>query len=456
MSVKLLKHGLFSHGRMIIKMGNKKVYDVIIIGAGAAGLFFAKTLKTDKFLILEKGAPLQRRKCFGKNKCKNCKVCSIVYGVGGAGLFSDGKLNFSMEIGGKPSKVFSKKNYQKIQKEFINEFKFRISKIKEKQINDFNKKYGKTQKCKFIGVPQTHIGSDKLPALINSLMNRFADSIICPVEVKKVSKGEYFCVQTSRGSFFSRNVIVATGQAGSGFAASIAKKAGIKVKPSCVDLGIRVECDSKIVKPLINLQYDPKIRFSTSKGIVRTFCTNPNGFVLAERKHGFISVNGHSMKERKSACTNFALMHSFSCKDPLRFIIKTCTRITKENKSKVILQKADDFVNDISTNKLDKTVTYQDYVLESLSKYYPKGTLIALRQALISLDKIIPSFLKRSVVYAPEVKLYNSCIKVSKDSFEAEIKGLFFLGDCCGHIHGLLNAIYSGISCAKQINRRKR
>ena len=92
-------------------------YDVIIVGAGPAGIFTAlemlKNGSHKKILMIEKGAPIEHRSC-PKNKtqhCMNCKpYCHITTGFSGAGAFSDGKLSLSPEVGGElPDLIGSKK-----------------------------------------------------------------------------------------------------------------------------------------------------------------------------------------------------------------------------------------------------------------------------------------------------------------------------------------------------------
>ena len=87
---------------MVIKMK----YDVAIIGAGPAGLFAAYELITKnnklKIVIIEKGSDVKHRICPMNTlgvPCKNCNPCAILSGYGGAGTFSDGKLNFIPRLG---------------------------------------------------------------------------------------------------------------------------------------------------------------------------------------------------------------------------------------------------------------------------------------------------------------------------------------------------------------------
>ena len=84
------------------------MYDLIIVGAGPAGIFTAlellrKSSTPHKILLVEKGKPVEKRHC-PKDKtgvCVNCKpTCAITTGFSGAGAFSDGKLSLSYQVGG--------------------------------------------------------------------------------------------------------------------------------------------------------------------------------------------------------------------------------------------------------------------------------------------------------------------------------------------------------------------
>ena len=89
-------------------------YDVIIVGAGPAGIFSALEL-TEKnnlnVLILDRGPDIDQRKCPSSRgfECVHCEPCSVLSGWGGAGAYSDGKLTLSTEVGGWLNQYVSQK-----------------------------------------------------------------------------------------------------------------------------------------------------------------------------------------------------------------------------------------------------------------------------------------------------------------------------------------------------------
>ena len=96
-------------------------YDLIIIGAGPAGIFTALELVKNhagkKILMVEKGKPVDKRHCpkAETGKCMNCKPnCMITTGFSGAGAFSDGKLSLSCEVGGELPSLIGEDAAQKL------------------------------------------------------------------------------------------------------------------------------------------------------------------------------------------------------------------------------------------------------------------------------------------------------------------------------------------------------
>ena len=156
-------------------------YDVVIVGAGPAGLFAAYELIEKnpklKVLMLDKGHKVASRFCpMNKNKttCKNCNPCAILSGYGGAGTFSDGKLNFIPKLGKSDLfKYMSKEEaYNLIDdtEEIFNKFKM-DSEVFPSNMDEALKieKDVAIKGSRLLVIKQKHLGSDKLPDYIDGL-----------------------------------------------------------------------------------------------------------------------------------------------------------------------------------------------------------------------------------------------------------------------------------------------
>lgn len=431
--------------------------ETIIIGAGASGLLTAcelYKLSYKDFAILELGKELDARICPNSNACLNCENCSVLFGVGGAGMFSDGKLNFSSKIGGNIKKIISEERYTYYINYLLKEYKFDLEEPDQCKYECISAKHLKNIPADFELIKQAHLGSDNLPAFIKGLSKNIHNRIKTNVKILEINFiGNKYMIKTETDSYCCENLIIATGQAGANVALKIADKFKLKVSANDADVGVRIELKSELWEELVSVQYDPKIYFKTAYGVVRTFCTNPSGFVIMENKNDMLTCNGHAMKKTKSRNTNFALMYKAQVDCPRAYIEHLCKSIYKNNNGNLLLQLAEDFIDVKSTKSIGNTIpTCKSYQVGNIALYYPKIIYSALSETLQYICEIVPNFFnEHSLVYAPEVKLYTDSIKLVNEGFESEMKNLFFIGDCCGHIHGLTNAMISGIACANYL-----
>lgn len=420
------------------------LYNIIIVGAGPSALFCASQLTDKNFLVLEQGRDLETRGRAVANRWPNFKR-DLVFGEGGAGLFSDGKLNFSFEIGGQPAEVISLVAARKLEKWFLRTFKIKLP-IKRKVI--------KVEGGRCLIFPQHHFGTDILPSIIKRVKKGFLQNIKLQAFVTRiVKKSDYFCVYTKDHKCFrTKRVIMATGQNSFELTAKLAQKLGIKIVPSDISIGVRLEAPMSSLKKYFSYQYDPKFIFSTPQGEVRTFCSNPGGYVVSEKKHNFVSANGHALKNRKSAYGNFAVLaKSFDKK----YLVKMCQQISHQHQQKLIVQNTVDFIDHVKTKKLVIPQQHDNAKIGRVEHFFPQAVTAGLRSALKSLMKIEPG-LAKSIIYSPEIKVLHYKIYVHPDTFESSLKNVHFLGDSSGNIHGLWNAILSGLDCGFSLGGKKK
>jgi len=314
------------------------MYDVIIVGAGPAGLFTAYELKEKnkklKIAILDRGFKADKRVCpmnRDKTECKNCKPCGILSGYGGAGTFSDGKLNFVPKLGKTDLfKYMGQKDAYDIiddTEKIFNKFNM-DSKVYPTNIDDAEKIKSRIAKvgANLLIIKQKHLGSDKLPGYINDISDYLESEGVTLFEKSDVldinKENNKYKVTYKKGKdtneIYSKYVVVAPGRTGAKWIQELADKYKIPYVSQSIEIGVRVETRREILSDITSVIYDPTIFIKTKTygDEIRTFCTNPGGFVAKENYEGYICVNGHSLKEIKSNNSNFAFISKVTLTHP--------------------------------------------------------------------------------------------------------------------------------------------
>lgn len=457
-----------------------KRYDVIITGAGPAGIFAAlellKSEKKLKILILEKGRDIDQRKCPSKDKkisCTLCRECNLLSGWGGAGAFSDGKLSLSPEVGGFLSRYMDKNEVQSLI-DYVDRIYIHYGAPdttfgdNAEQVHTLEKLASKNN---LVLIPSRirHIGTDRCKTLLKKIkedIQKKAD-IFFRAEVASVItvKGRYRGIRLKDGrEFHSDYLILSPGREGSRWLEEESKKLELTLLQNPVDIGVRVEVPAAVMEPLTSITYEPKLVFFSKRfdDRVRTFCVNPYGEVVKEYLKDVWTVNGHSYAERKTNNTNFALLVSTYFTEPFnepisygRYIAQLANFIGKG----VIVQRLGDLLagRRSTHERIAKGVvqpTLKDATPGDLSFVLPYRYLTNITEMLEALDKIAPGVNSRhTLLYGVEVKFYSMQLKLSND-LETEIKNIFAIGDGAGVSRGLIQASASGIVAAREILKR--
>ena len=246
------------------------MYDVVIIGAGPAGLFTAYELseknKNLKILLLEKGKFAKNRICImnkNKTQCKNCNPCQILSGYGGAGTFSDGKLNFIPKLGKSDLfKYMSETEANKLiddTEKIFNKFGM-DSKIYPTNMEEAEqiKKQIAIQGAKLLIIKQKHLGSDKLPTYIQNFTNYLEKNNVeikenCNVIDISVEKNLNIITYKEKNKEIkikSKYAVIAPGRTGAKWIQEIADKYNIEYTSRSIEIGVRVETRKEILENL--------------------------------------------------------------------------------------------------------------------------------------------------------------------------------------------------------------
>ena len=456
-------------------------YDVIIVGAGPAGIFTAYELKKQKpqskILLIEAGKQIDKRHCpkDRTNVCVSCKpYCHITSGFSGAGAFSDGKLSLSYEVGGDLPNLVGAKTAQ----EFI-DYTDKIyldfgadTKIEGIDNNDAVKEIRRKAiqgGLKLVDCPIRHLGTEKAQEIYLKIQNHLLE---VGVEIKFDTLVKNLIIENNSVTgalltdsltkkkdeeVFSNKVVVATGRKGADWLKDMCVEHNINHSAGPVDIGVRVELRNEVMESVNNVLYESKLigHPLPFKDKVRTFCQNPGGFVSQENYDNNLAiVNGHSYKNLKSDNTNLAILssHNFAepFNEPIEYGKKVAELVNMLGNGKILVQRYGDILDGKRTwehELYESNVkhTLPDAEAGDLTSAMPYRTMTNILNFIEAMDTVVPGFASReTLLYGPEIKFYSNKIKLDTN-FETNIKGLHCLGDSSGWTRGLMMASAMGV-----------
>ncbi len=467
----------------------KKNYDVVIVGAGPAGIFtayeLAKKAPSFEVLLVDKGFDIYSRHCpILEKKLTKCPpanakkdfagcypACSITAGFGGAGAYSDGKFNITSEFGGWMQDYLDNEEVEDLIN-YVDEINLShgatteltdptTAKVKEIE------KLGLSVGLKLLRAKVRHLGTEQNLEILKSIFEELKTKVDMSFKTKVqdiiVDKNTVTGVIINNEKISAKKVVVVPGRDGATWLEEICHKHNIHMTNNQVDIGVRVELSDDIMAEINEHLYEGKFIYNTSVGTtVRTFCSNPSGHVVVENHSGTMLANGHAYKDPKlgSKNTNFALLvsHKFDepFKEPNEFAHNVSSLANKLSTGSIIVQKYGDILKGRrSTEKRIKegftSPTLKEAVPGDLGLVLPYNTMKSLIEMVEALDTVTPGIAtEHTLFYGVEAKFYSARPKL-KDTFETEIVGLYAGGDGAGLTRGLAQAGASGVHIARDI-----
>lgn len=460
------------------------MYDLIIVGAGPAGIFTALELikKGSKasILLVEKGKAVEKRHCPKSEvgHCVNCKpTCAITTGFSGAGAFSDGKLSLCYEVGGSLPELIGEDVAQGLI-DYTDTIYLEFGADPHIEGVDGGEEHRQIRKraiqagLKLVDCPIRHLGTERAQSLYLAIQNYLADH---GVEMKFSTECENLILEDGAcvgvllrengelKEYRSRQVVVAAGRRGADWLEKLCEAHGIAHQPGTVDIGVRVECRNEVMEQVNRVLYESKLIGYPKpwKNKVRTFCQNPGGFVAQENYDNDLAVvNGHSYKDLKSDNTNLAILvsHNFTYpfNQPIAYAQKVGELTNMLGDGRILVQRFGDILDGKRTWEKELTrsnlkPTLKDAVAGDITSAMPYRAMVNIIEFIKMLDHVVPGFASsETLLYSPELKFYSNRVKMDTD-LETSIPGLHCLGDSSGWTRGLMMASAMGVLMGRKL-----
>jgi len=429
--------------------------EIIIIGAGPAGLFAAlKAIELGfKPVILERGKKIQQRRkdiaMLSREHIVN-PDSNYCFGEGGAGTFSDGKLYTRSKKRGNV-----------------------------KQILELLKYHGADEKILVEAHP--HIGTNKLPGIIKNIRQTILDA---DGEIHFDTKLTDFTIKddkiqsviTNRGDKIDvRAIILATGHSARDIYYLLDKK-GIELEEKSFAMGVRVEHPQDLIDSIqyhcdIRSEYLPAASYSLVNQVggrgVYSFCMCPGGFIVPSTTEADqVVVNGMSPSNRNSKFANSGMVVEIRPEDTSEFkeFGKLASLKFQEHLEKMAFlnggtgqkapaQRLHDFVNNKLSGNLPETSYHPGIASSPLHFWLPEHIGSRLQQGFKIFGKKMYGYLTNEAVVLGVESRTSSPIRIPRDKeklHHPQIKNLFPCGEGAGYAGGIVSSAVDGELCAEK------
>ena len=428
----------------------------VVVGAGPAGLFAALLLARNGYrpILLERGKDVDRRKAdveaFWKGGALN-PASNVQFGEGGAGTFSDGKLNTLVkDVSGRNREVL---------KTFV--------------------AFGADPAILYVNKP--HIGTDVLSGVVKAMREEIValggtvrfESQVTDLEFANGSLSALVLANGER--IETQAAILALGHSARDTFEMLLSR-GIPMEAKAFAVGLRIQhpqeminesqYGAKQVDALGAADYKVTWKASSGRGIY-SFCMCPGGYVVnASSEPGRLAVNGMSYHSRAGENANSALIvtvnpEDFPDQSPLGGV--AFQRMLEERAfllagGKIPVQLYGDFKENAGASKAFGKVSpcfEGEYALADVRSILPQNLAETLIEGVEAFDRMIAGFARPDALLAGVESRTSSPVRMVRDEhFESAVRGIYPCGEGAGYAGGITSAAMDGLKCAEEIIRR--
>ncbi|MGB8453754.1 MAG: NAD(P)/FAD-dependent oxidoreductase [Anaerocolumna sp.] len=430
----------------------------VIAGSGPAGLFCGLMLARNGYqpVIIERGDEVKNRvKAVGHYwKSNELDINSNVqFGEGGAGTFSDGKLNTLVK----------------------DEFG------RNRKVLEVFAEYGAPEEILYLNKP--HIGTDQLRTVVQGMREEIISLggevrfRTCLTDII-MKDGKLIGIEINGKEHIDCNVLVMAVGHSARDTFDLIYKRGFKLTPKSFAIGVRIEHPQILIS---RNQYgesynqlpaaDYKLTYHASTGrSIYSFCMCPGGFVVnSSSEQGGIAVNGMSNHARNEANANSALIVTVTPKD-FPVSEKVPEALSGVEFQRIWERKAYQAGNglipvqlfgDLCRNRESVTMgnikpnIKGNYKLSNLRQCLPDYVIDSLVEGIQAFERIIPGYSNEEAVLSGVETRTSSPLRIERDdNYESTISGIYPCGEGAGYAGGITSAAIDGIKVFEAIAKR--
>lgn len=428
----------------------------VIVGSGPAGLFCGLMLANAGYapILIERGEPIEKRKItvddFWAGKGLNTES-NVQFGEGGAGTFSDGKLNTLVKD--------SAGRNRKVLEIFV--------------------EAGAPEDILYMNKP--HIGTDILSDVVKNIRNKileYGGNIYFETCMKDliITDGRVSGIELKNHERILTDVVIlAIGHSARDTFQMLSQKPFIEMTSKAFAIGVRVEHPQSLINEsqygvkyheiLPNASYKLATTLENKRGVY-SFCMCPGGYVVnasSERKR--LAVNGMSYHSRNSSNANSAIIvtvtpEDFGEKGPLAGI-KYQQRLEEAaylaGDGRIPIQLFGDFCNKKSSTTFGAfdTCIKGQWKFSDLNQVIPKVVADSIKMGITQFEHQIKGFSQEDAILSGIESRTSSPVRIPRDAlFESKLKGLYPCGEGAGYAGGIMSAAMDGLKVAEAIAKK--